>query len=494
MANQLLEEDKLRNITSADYLTILSELSGSEDESRANTFRQLTKRPGTFSLGSGGLATSLKSAMALRDDEIEAEVLRRQREAITDGTIKKLGGGIKGQMAWWNASGLPNQFATKARTVFQSIQGETFQEAARGEAELAADYAKSTADRASLEESERIAVDAGISEIFTAYSSQYSKAAEVAGFDPSGPTYDPTWQTLEASIRNKIYGSKVSESVKNAIFEGAIERLRTAYDPVGRFEVEQQAASRATAKREEDIFPSRLIISEDKALTIENKAAVDKILGYAGVEATRLTEGIEDQTSYLSAREELELWLDKNADVELLGGPERDRILSAFEKRNKTYAKPIRTYSQEEGAARLRYQQLFSGMLSDQIMPGAPSFSDWLLGDKTFMYQNKPVDGWLREQRLIGSASHFAVEPMIGYARDAWTKGPVGGWLEAPTSKEDIGQQAIDWYNRLVAIAEDLVADSKMSSRMKDRILKELGRLYKERVGAPLPGTPFGGS
>jgi hypothetical protein len=124
MANQLLEEDKLRNITSADYLTILSELSGAGDVAKANIFRDLTGRQGAFSFGASGLGSSLKSAMALRDDEIEAEILRRQREAIADGTIERLGGGIEGQMKWWTESGLPNQFATKARTVFQSIQGE----------------------------------------------------------------------------------------------------------------------------------------------------------------------------------------------------------------------------------------------------------------------------------------------------------------------------------------------------------------------------------
>ena len=93
MANQLLEEeDKLKNLSSSAYLKIISAFGADQarTEGRANAFRQLTGRGGTFSLGSSGLAASLKSAMALRDAEIEAEVLRRQREAIADGTIKKL--------------------------------------------------------------------------------------------------------------------------------------------------------------------------------------------------------------------------------------------------------------------------------------------------------------------------------------------------------------------------------------------------------------------
>jgi len=481
-----MAELNLRNLSANDYLELMSATSAFDSamENRANTWRQLTGRPGSFSLGSSGTSSMLKTYKSEREKEIFAAILEKQREAIRTGAIETAGGGIAGWNKWWKDQSLPAEYAARARAAFQSIQGETFQEAARGEAVLAAGYAKETAGRADLQEKERIAVDAGISEIFTKHSPQYRKAAQ----------YAPSWQTLEASIRDEIYGSEASESVKNAVFDGVIKQLRDAYKPVQRFEIEKRREAKATAEREAAMFPLNLIIAKEKVLTIENKAAVEEILENAGAKATALTEGIEDQTSYLSAREELELWLDTNADVSLLGGPERDRILSAFEKRNETYAKPIRTYSQEEGAARLRYQQLFSGLLSDQIMPGAPSFSDWLLGDKTFRYQNKSVDGWLREQRLIGSTSHFAVEPMIGYARDAWTNGPVEGWLETPRSKEDIGQQAIDWYNRLVAMADDLAENGKMSNRMRDKILKELERLYKERVGAALPGTPFGGS
>jgi len=482
-----MAELNLSNLSANDYLELMSATSAFDSamENRANTWRQLTGRPGTFSLGSSGTSSMLKSYMSQREDEILAAILEKQREAISTGKIKGEGGGIAGWSKWWKKQSYPPEYAARARAAFQSIQGETFQEAARGEAELAAGYAKDTASRADLQEKERIAVDAGISEIFTKHSPQYRKAAQ----------YAPSWQTLEASIRDEIYGSEASESVKNAVFDGVIKQLRDAYKPVQRFEIEKRREAKATAKREAAMFPLNLIIAKEKVLTIENKAAVEEILENAGAKATALTEGIEDQTSYLSAREELELWLDTNADVSLLGGPERDRILSAFEKRNDQYSKPDQTYSQEMSDAQSTYDSLFKGILGGYL-PNTPNFTEWLLGDKTFTFNRQEVDGWLRRQRLIGTASNFAVEPMMGYARDTWMRGPLpNGWLPKTGATEDaVAAQALEWYNRMVTMAEDLSGKGEMSARMKDKILKELERLYKERVGKALPGTPFGGS
>ena len=150
MANQLLEEeDKLRNITSADYLTILSELSGAGDVAKANIFRDLTGRQGAFSFGASGLGSSLKSAMALRDDEILSELISKQRQAIANEELPL--NDIRAWNTWFKD--YPQQFAKSVREAYESMSGQRA-------TEIKADQTKKTFDQAQIDRTTEAAYEA----------------------------------------------------------------------------------------------------------------------------------------------------------------------------------------------------------------------------------------------------------------------------------------------------------------------------------------------
>jgi len=458
MANQLLEEDKLRNITSADYLTILSELSGAGDVAKANIFRDLTGRQGAFSFGASGLGSSLKSAMALRDDEIEAEVLSRQRAAIADGTIERLGGGISGWSKWWGQSGLPSQFAPKAREAFESIQGQIRSETRDLESIEAAKYAKKTAARADLQEKERIAVDAGISEIFTKHSPQYRLYAE----------YAPSWQNLEASIRDEIYSGEASESVKNAVFEGVIKQLRDSYNPVQRFELEKRAEEKAQAARAAKNFPLELLLKQANVREAEQKQAYSARLEDIREQQQLLSDSVVDQQSYIKNRGEYEDYLDDLADGEnpLALTPEQKKTaLEAFEKSNEQHSKPLVTRSAERTNAEQAYTSAFEGMFGMKD-PNAPTFEEFLQSNGIYeTMSGSVVNGWQRSKQLIGEPSHYAVSKNIQDISNVWSQ-------RRDNIPTGITRKA--YFGELYSNIEAILMDKAEKAVISERELKEL--------------------
>jgi len=470
MANQLLEEeDKLRNITSADYLTILSELSGAGDVAKANIFRDLTGRQGAFSFGASGLGSSLKSAMALRDDEIEAEVLSRQRAAIADGTIERLGGGISGWSKWWGQSGLPSQFAPKAREAFESIQGQIRSETRDLESIEAAKYAKKTAARADLKEKERVAVDAGVSQIFNQYSQQYRKAAESAVDREAGtPSYIPSWQTLEASIRDHVYGMDASESVKNEIFKETVTRLRDAHKPVGRFELEKRAEEKAQAARAAKNFPLDLLLKQANVREAEQKQAYSARLEDIREQQQLLSDSVVDQQSYIKNRGEYEDYLDDLADGEnpLALTPEQKKTaLEAFEKSNEQHSKPLVTRSAERTNAEQAYTSAFEGMFGMKD-PNAPTFEEFLQSNGIYeTMSGSVVNGWQRSKQLIGEPSHYAVSKNIQDISNVWSQ-------RRDNIPTGITRKA--YFGELYSNIEAILMDKAEKAVISERELKEL--------------------
>ena len=461
-----MAELNLSNLSANDYLEIMSATSAFDSalENRANTWRQLTGRPGTFSLGSSGTSSMLKTYKSEREKEIFAAILEKQRAAISTGVIERdYGGGVLGWNKWWKAEGLPAEYAARAREAFESIQGQTRAEASRLESEAAAGYAKTRdveakarAARDALGETERVAAEKGISEIFTQHSAQYRKAAEVAGFDPSGPTYAPTWQALEASIRNQIYGGTGSEAVKNAIFKGAIERLREAHDPVERFEVEKRVEGRAVARRQAELFPLERILKADQVRTIEQKEKFEALVVPIREEASRLSEGIVDQASYLTAKEKLEAFMDEQAMGPEFTDESRNKVIGLFKERHSQYAKPRLSEKDERAEARRYYTEEFKGWLGPDI--DAPNYAEWLQSDQVYTTSmGKKVLGWQRHLQQLRVPSNYARSPVFQELHQKWQAKP------APVSYPDYFQKMLARYR-----------DAYTANKIGDKLLKEL--------------------
>ena len=458
------------NLSAADYLRLSSgdTAFNAAMEGEANKWRRLTGRSPTFSLGASGTSSMLKSYMSQREDEILAAILEKQREAIRTGEIETAGGGIAGWSTWWKAEGLPAEYAARARAAFQSIQGETFQEAARGEAKLAAGYAKDTASRAKLKETERIAVDAGIAKIFRKHSPQYRKAAEVAGFDPSGPTYAPSWQALEASIRDEIYGSGASDSVKNAVFDGVIKQLRDSYEPVGRFELEKRAEEKAQAAQSAKNFPLDLLLKQANVREAEQKQAYSARLEDIRGAATDFSDSVVDQQSYIKNRGEYEDYLDALAEDKnpLALTPEQKKTaLDAFEKSNEQHSKPLVTRSSERTNAEQAYEDAFKGLFGLKD-PDAPTFEEFLQSNGIYeTMSGSIVNGWQRSKQLIGEPSHYAVSKNIQDISNVWIKSR--DEMPSVRSKKE-------YFGELYSNIEAILMDKAEKTVITERELKDL--------------------
>jgi hypothetical protein len=459
------------NLSAADYLRLSSgdTAFNAAMEGEANKWRRLTGRSPNFSLGSSGTSSMLKSYMSQREDEILAAILEKQREAIRIGDIERAGGGIAGWSKWWKDQSLPAEYASRARAAFQSIQGETFQEAARGEAKLAAGYAKETAARADLKEKERVAVDAGVSQIFNQYSQQYRKAAQSAvDMDAGTPSYIPSWQTLEASIRDHVYGMDASESVKNEIFKETVTRLRDAHKPVGRFELEKRAEEKAQAARAAKNFPLDLLLKQANVREAEQKQAYSARLEDIREQQQLFSDSVVDQQSYIKNRGEYEDYLDALADDEnpLALTPEQKKTaLEAFEKSNEQHSKPLVTRSAERTNAEQAYTSAFEGMFGMKD-PNAPTFEEFLQSNGIYeTMSGSVVNGWQRSKQLIGEPSHYAVSKNIQDISNVWSQ-------RRDNIPTGITRKA--YFGELYSNIEAILMDKAEKAVISERELKEL--------------------
>lgn len=113
------QEPMPERIDAGEYLDAISEINArrSKMAGRANAMLGLTGRPQNFSFGPIAGEQELKQRMGLRDEEIQNEILKRQRAAILRGDINN----IDEQMAWYQSSGFDPHFAKTAREAAQSI-------------------------------------------------------------------------------------------------------------------------------------------------------------------------------------------------------------------------------------------------------------------------------------------------------------------------------------------------------------------------------------
>ena len=120
------QEPMPERIDVGEYLDALSQINTrrSKMAGRVNAMRGLTGRSQNFSFGAIAGEQELKQRMGIRDEEIQAEILNRQRAAILRGEINN----IDEQMAWYQGSGFDPHFAKEARTAAQSIFDQRFQE------------------------------------------------------------------------------------------------------------------------------------------------------------------------------------------------------------------------------------------------------------------------------------------------------------------------------------------------------------------------------
>jgi hypothetical protein len=113
------------NLSASEYLSLMSGESSlrSAMENEANTWRQFTNRPTNFSLGSSGTSSMLKSFMSQRDEEILAEILKKQREAVNNETLAL--GDISKWSAWFSTQqGFPAEYGARARAAYQSMSDQ----------------------------------------------------------------------------------------------------------------------------------------------------------------------------------------------------------------------------------------------------------------------------------------------------------------------------------------------------------------------------------
>jgi hypothetical protein len=465
------------NLSAADYLRLSSgdTAFNAAMEGEANKWRRLTGRSPTFSLGASGTSSMLKSYMSQREDEILAAILEKQREAISTGVIEREhGGGVLGWNKWWKKEGLPAEYAARAREAFESIQGQTRAEASRLESEAAAGYAKTRdveakarAARDALKEDERLAAQKGISDVFNQYSRQYRIAAESVA----------SWTSMEAAIRDQVYKGEGSDAVKNAIFEGTIKQLRDAHDPVERFEVDIREEGKKAARRQAELFPLEKILKADQVRTVEQKAKYEALVGPIRTEASRLSEEVVDQASYLTAKEKLEAYMD-----ELAMGPEftdesRDKVIGLFKERHSQYAKPRLSEKDERSEARRYYDAEFRGFLGPDI--DAPNFAEWLQSDQVYETTvGKKVLGWQRYLQQLGVPSHYARSPALNELHQMWQAKP------APVLHKD-------HFERMLAKLGDALTANKISRKLKEELEAELRSLLRDTGEFP-PGSIWG--
>jgi len=114
-----------QRLSPADVLTLISYTSDPQAEGRANAFRSLVKRPGTYRRSAPtGLQASLNSIAGTTDDEIQAAALKTLREAINSGDLPL------GNMAAFNqwAVTLPHHFIKDVRQAYTNMSTQVRQE------------------------------------------------------------------------------------------------------------------------------------------------------------------------------------------------------------------------------------------------------------------------------------------------------------------------------------------------------------------------------
>tara|TARA_Y100001951_G_scaffold103232_1_gene111603 strand:- start:165 stop:1343 length:1179 start_codon:yes stop_codon:yes gene_type:complete len=123
-------------------------------EGEANKWRDLTGRSPTFSLGTSGTASMLKSFMAEREDEILAEIIGEQRAAMLKDENDKDHLPLGDIRAWnkWFAK-FPQQYAKKVREAYESMSGQRA-------SEITAAQTKKTFDQAQTDRTTEAAYEA----------------------------------------------------------------------------------------------------------------------------------------------------------------------------------------------------------------------------------------------------------------------------------------------------------------------------------------------
>ena len=98
------QEPMPERIDVGEYLDALSQINTrrSKMAGRVNAMRGLTGRSQNFSFGAIAGEQELKQRMGIRDEEIQAEILNRQRAAILRGEINN----IDEQMSWYQGLSL----------------------------------------------------------------------------------------------------------------------------------------------------------------------------------------------------------------------------------------------------------------------------------------------------------------------------------------------------------------------------------------------------
>ena len=120
------QEPMPERIDAGEYLDAISKINARRKTmaGRVNAMRSLTGRPANFSFGPLSGEQELKQRMGLRDEEIQDEILKRQRAAILKGEINN----IDEQMQWYQTNGFDPHFAKTAREAAQSIFDQRGQE------------------------------------------------------------------------------------------------------------------------------------------------------------------------------------------------------------------------------------------------------------------------------------------------------------------------------------------------------------------------------
>ena len=140
------QEPMPERIDAGEYLDAISEINArrSKMAGRANAMLGLTGRPQNFSFGPIAGEQELKQRMGLRDEEIQNEILKRQRAAILRGDINN----IDEQMAWYQKGGYDPHFAKTAREAAQSIFDQRGQERGYEIRDIQEDRAVTAAEQA----------------------------------------------------------------------------------------------------------------------------------------------------------------------------------------------------------------------------------------------------------------------------------------------------------------------------------------------------------
>mgnify|MGYP003150449711 CR=1 FL=1 len=210
-----------KRLSAKDYLELVTALSGRQSEGvgRANAFRQLTGRGGTYTGGASTAASSLQKAMAIEAEELEAGIIDLQsRAGLTS---------LEEHRQWYTDMGLDPFYFDKARDAFREYLSAR-------QSEITHEISVGKEGERRVYESQRPAMDKAFIEA----------TSQIRRRTPGPVTKADTGETLnQLYARLAVLGAKPADVNS---YGAAFEKIRTIEDKRRKGEIDDAVADIAT--------------------------------------------------------------------------------------------------------------------------------------------------------------------------------------------------------------------------------------------------------